>query len=551
LRIDVIPVNQRRFIFDLVFTLNHTVDMRFIDDWIGASQLVAPEIIWPGPLPRASSKKQKIDDVLALLSRALLVSANLQIAARVPCFEAGEIVKLSPKPGHANQWLAKVAIVVPNGISEKIAIETLNASIRLLLFLNQSKPDANKSQAIFKELEQKLVKRTGKMISGGKSTIPILFAAYRNDIPFCHLGSGIYQLGWGSKARIIDRSSLDLDSYLGANLTENKMKAVQMLHAAGMPAPNHYMVQTLKAAQEAAKKLGWPVVIKPANLNRGEGVTIDIDCDEKLETAFNSAAKLTKQILVEKQIEGICHRILIINETFIYAIKRNPKSVQGNGELTLQQLFEKETSEQVKIVPWKRRKPIIFDEKTKEFISSQGYQLDTVVPKDIYVYLRKIESTSWGSTPEDLTDKIHPSNVDLAIRAARLFRLSVCGVDILSSDITKPWFENNAKIIELNFAPLFALDRGAYHDNFIKLLFKGSSRIPIEVIESSTPNPADEARRAQNRRIENGERCYLVLNDKVFRPDGVIHPLLGKSPQDIVQKLLLDRAVDSIVVNLN
>ena len=510
------------------------------------TNLVPPEIAWPGPIENSNDHGSDRDNAQALLHRALLVSASLQMAAKVPCFEPGEIVRLDPNQNQRNQWSAQLAAVVPVGFSPAIAKATLGAAIKLLLTLDRLQPAPESSQKIFEQLER-VIEGIAQTTPGGKSTVPVLLAAHRNKIPFLSLGSGAYQLGWGSKARILDRSSLDQDTRLGTVISENKARTAQMLHTAGLPAPKHQFVQTLEAALKAGQSLGWPVVVKPADLNRGEGVTIDVDDEEKLKLAFEQAAKLSKNILVEEQIPGVCHRILIVNDELICAIKRNPKSVQGDGELTFRELMEKETAEQLKIVPWKRRKTIIFDDETKKFTASQGYLEGTVVPKDSYVYLRKIESTEGGGTPEDLTDKIHPDNVDLAVRASRLIGLKVCGVDLMSVDITKPWYETGAKVIELNFAPLFLSKRGNYHDSFFDLLFPQSSQIQIEVIESARDS-GKLAKQVQAKRKAAGERCYLILDNQVFRPDGSIYPLVGNNAKDLVRALLLDRTVDSIVV---
>ena len=59
-----------------------------------------------------------------------------------------------------------------------------------------------------------------------------------------------------------------------------------------------------------------------------------------------------------------------------------------------------------------------------------------------------------GGIDEEVTDRVNPENLRIALEATKLFRLEVAGVDIISPDIAKPWYENNAIINEFNFAPL-------------------------------------------------------------------------------------------------
>ena len=71
-----------------------------------------------------------------------------------------------------------------------------------------------------------------------------------------------------------------------------------------------------------------------------------------------------------------------------------------------------------------------------------------------WVALRRIESTDWGGVDEEVTALIHPDNLKAALMATELFGLDMAGIDIISTDISRPWFETGAVINEVNFAPL-------------------------------------------------------------------------------------------------
>lgn len=102
----------------------------------------------------------------------------------------------------------------------------------------------------------------------------MLHAAFELGVPFSHLGGGTYQLGWGVKARRISRSSTDCDSAIGAAGVNRKDVTAKLPRTAGLPAPVHEPVNTLKSAHAAAKRIGWPVVVKPADAERGEDVRV-------------------------------------------------------------------------------------------------------------------------------------------------------------------------------------------------------------------------------------------------------------------------------------
>ena len=71
-----------------------------------------------------------------------------------------------------------------------------------------------------------------------------------------HLGGGVFQLGWGRRSRLIDRSMVDADSAIGAKLSQNKFLTANMLRDAGLPAPEHLIVSTPEQAVQAAADSG-------------------------------------------------------------------------------------------------------------------------------------------------------------------------------------------------------------------------------------------------------------------------------------------------------
>jgi cyanophycin synthetase len=71
--------------------------------------------------------------------------------------------------------------------------------------------------------------------------------------------------------------------------------------------------------------------------------------------------------------------------------------------------------------------------------------------KKIYVRWNANLSTWWKSI--DLTDSIHPSIKEIAVLATKIVWLQVAGVDILTTDISKPLSETGWVIIEINATP--------------------------------------------------------------------------------------------------
>jgi cyanophycin synthetase len=107
------------------------------------------------------------------------------------------------------------------------------------------------------------------------------------------------------------------------------------------------------------------------------------------------------------------------------------------------------------------------------------------------VYLCATANLSTGGTATDVTDIIHPDNVEMAVRAIKAVGLDVGGVDFLTRDITQSYKTHGGGICEVNAAPGFRMhsapSEGTPRDvagPVIDMLFpKGSpSVVPIAAI---------------------------------------------------------------------
>ena len=63
----------------------------------------------------------------------------------------------------------------------------------------------------------------------------------------------------------------------------------------------------------AAKRVGYPVVVKPLDANHGRGVAIRLTDAEQVESAFRDAREHSRTVIVEAFIEGFDHRMLVVD----------------------------------------------------------------------------------------------------------------------------------------------------------------------------------------------------------------------------------------------
>ena len=76
---------------------------------------------------------------------------------------------------------------------------------------------------------------------------------------------------------LINRGAIQADSAIGARISGDKWQTARYLQDAGLPGPTHYRVDSINSSQKVANQLGWPLVVKPVDRDRGEGVTVNIN----------------------------------------------------------------------------------------------------------------------------------------------------------------------------------------------------------------------------------------------------------------------------------
>ena len=182
-------------------------------------------------------------------------------------------------------------------------------------------------------------------------------------------------------------------------------------------------------------------------------------------------------------------------------------------------------------------------------INKAGYTLKDIPKKGELIPLRKIESTQWGGIYEDVTHSIHTENIEIALKTAKLFNLQVAGVDIMSSDITKPWYENGAIIIEINYSP-------AYGDEYISKetiktfltdLMDGDGRIPITVIVGNE-DAMDRARTLQEQALQNNIKTFITTHNQTIADNQKNRIMTFDSLYKRTKALLMDKDVEGLIL---
>ncbi len=363
----------------------------------------------------------------------------------------------------------------------------------------------------------------------GPSTGSIVEEAASRGIPWIRLNKySLCQLGYGANQKRIQATVTSETSSIGVELACDKEDTKFLLEQAEVEVPRGDIIRREGSLNDACDYVGFPLVIKPIDGNHGRGITVDINNYEDALVAFRHAKDSSRSgaIIVEKFITGDDYRLLVINHQLVAAAVRTPAHVVGNGKLTIQELIDEVNKDPRRGYGHEKvLTQITINELTKKLIKDAGYTLDSVLKEDEQLILKDTANLSTGGTAEDVTDIVHPANVSMAERISKIIDLDICGIDIMTTDITKPLSETGGAVLEVNagpgfrmhLAPTTGLARNVAAPVIDKLFpQKGDTgRIPIIAI-SGTNGKTTTTRLLAHIAKMNGYRVGYTTSDGVY-----------------------------------
>ncbi|MDQ3049699.1 MAG: cyanophycin synthetase [Bacteroidota bacterium] len=342
--------------------------------------------------------------------------------------------------------------VVFNYMEEKVGIFAAKSAVRIASALIAGTPYelASDIQAM-RELreEERLGPSTGSIVDEAKS----------RGIPWIRLNrNSLVMLGYGVNQKRIQATVTSQTSSIGVEIACDKEDTKNLLEASNIPVPKGRIIYDEDDLRNAIIYTGYPVVLKPINGNHGRGATINVKDWEGALEALNIAKRISRAVIVEKYITGFDHRILLVNYKYVAAAKRTPAMITGDGKLTIQQLIDQVNSDSRRGYGHEKVLTAIkVDEMTLIILKEKDLTLETILPSGMELHLKATANLSTGGTSTDVTDLVHPFNVFMCERIARIIGLDVCGVDIMTNDISRPLDEDGGAVLEVNAAPGFRM----------------------------------------------------------------------------------------------
>lgn len=293
----------------------------------------------------------------------------------------------------------------------------------------------------------------------GPSTGSIVEEAASRGIPWIRLNKySLCQLGYGANQKRIQATVTSETSSIGVEIACDKEDTKFLLEQAEVEVPRGDIISRESSLEEACRYVGFPLVIKPIDGNHGRGITVDIQNYEEALVAFHAAKEVSRRVIVEKFITGEDYRLLVINHVLVAAAKRTPAHVIGDGKSTVKELVDKVNEDPRRGYGHENVLTMItINDLTRTILKDAGYTEDSVIPEGERLILKDTANLSTGGTAEDVTDIVHPANVSMVERISKIIDLDICGIDIMTSDISQPLSETGGAVLEVNAGPGFRM----------------------------------------------------------------------------------------------
>lgn len=261
-------------------------------------------------------------------------------------------------------------------------------------------------------------------------------------------------------------SSSHRSPYTAVKAVGDKSVARQILSANGLSVAQGEYYASPDMLEQALEFLNRVprVVVKPVDSAQGKGVTIGVASPEALRSAWLRAFESTKSgVLVEQFFSGVEARFAVVGNNCVAVTRRRPPTVYGDGNSTIRQLINRKNRHR-RSNPHLANRPILLDPTRLARMAADGLNPLSVLAEDEEYIIDPNAGYYGGAETVDITDQVHPSYKQLAVRALHSIPgLPVAGLDVMMSEYAQPANEDNYIIIEVNSQPGLGLHHFPVH----------------------------------------------------------------------------------------
>lgn len=348
--------------------------------------------------------------------------------------------------------------------------------------------------------------------------------------------SGIARCRKKGKEFFIKSTCTLLTPSLGVYAAENKSLTYSLLAGNDVPMPE--MLSRLVAAPIDDEVLTFmkrygKIVVKPAAMNHGDGVSVGVDTVEKLEKAVAYVQSITtsdSDIIYQRQVEGKEYRFLVVAGKVIAVSHRRPPFVIGDDTHTIRELIDQKNLDPRR---GDAHSSVLTYINFEDVVRHNGEGFLEVIPKKgEEVNLLSTSNLSRGGEAMDYTDIASATIKNIAEEAAQYCFLGVAGVDIISEDITAEAC-NGSYVIEVNLTPGVRMHEApsiGQPRQVSKAIFKAIEKTAQPIGQKKHPVTIGRVERIkiptiENRvhaRIDTGAKTSAIWASRISEKEGIL-----------------------------
>jgi D-alanine-D-alanine ligase-like ATP-grasp enzyme len=275
------------------------------------------------------------------------------------------------------------------------------------------------------------------------------------------------------------RQTTPLDDPVTLRLAGDKVASHELLARSGLPVPEHFVFDPRARRDAAAFVAGsqTPCFVKPAaDTAVGTGVTGGVRTASQLARAALRASRYDRRLLVERQVPGDVHRVLVLDGDVLDAVRRRPPSLVGDGRSSIAQLLQRENERRRGAYGSAGLSLLRVDLDLLFALDAEGLALRSVPADGAVVRVKTVTSQNRLEDNECVTASLSDDVRETAARAAAALGLRLAGVDLVTTDAAKPLAETDGAVLEVNGTP-------GFNQHYLVSNPQPTSRVAVPVLE--------------------------------------------------------------------
>ncbi len=270
------------------------------------------------------------------------------------------------------------------------------------------------------------------------------------------LTAGMFELTRdGARTRVFQQV-VDLDDPVTLRVALDKVLVHDLLRGREVPTAEHlaFDVGQPGPAAEFLDRAPGPCVVKPAaGTAGGHGTTAGVRRRHQLYRACLHAPRQTDRLLIEHQAPGEVHRLLFLDGELLDAVSSRPPDVTGDGHSTIAELIEAENQRRIRAAGAAGLAKLGVNLDMVLTLARLGLDFATVLAPGRRCPVRTITNSNAAEDNATHRGPIASEVIAAARTAIDAVGLRLAGVDVITTDLSRPLLETGGIIAEVNGNP--------------------------------------------------------------------------------------------------